>query len=653
VAGAGRQRRVGFAVAAAGAFLLALAGSVMSLASNVFSNLPRWPGPLDWVRQHSLRAMAVTGGVSAGFGAVALWRRSQGDGGRVLRPGAVEGAPNWVVARGETETVVRAVLDRGRVGAVGITTGVYGAGGFGKSTVAQLVCADRRIRRRFGQRVYWVTVGWGQRSRAQIAGKVAEATVLITGDERQFSDPEAAGAHLGSLLGEAGRPVLLVLDDVWEAGQLSPFLVGAPNCVRLVTTRITDMLPSDAVRVLVDRLEPEQALTVLNDDLPALPKQLAEALVAVCGRWALLLRLANRWIAEQAATDGDSARHAGDLLARLAAGPRAADRPGAVVDLADRVARNSLVQASVQASLSLLPQAVVRRFLELGAFAADEPIPIRVLLRLWGVEPGMDEAAVRRVCMDLQRLALAGVDPVGGGAVVLHDVLHAYARQDLGADWMAVRVWDAAIGNQIHALSDHASEVDAVAVAPDGTWLVTSCRDGTVRIWDVATGNQIRALSGDTNSVNAVAVSPDGIWLATGGSEHTVRIWHVATGNQIGTLVGHTGGVIALAVAPDGTWLASSTEHIVRIWDVATGRQIRALSGHTDWVDTMAVAPDGTWLATGGDDQTVLIWDVSNGRCITSMNIEEKIATAAWGSILVLGGSGGLYGYRFKPAEAA
>ncbi len=44
-------------------------------------------------------------------------------------------------------------------GTVGITTAVHGAGGFGKTTVAKMVRADRRVRRRFRGRVYWVTLG--------------------------------------------------------------------------------------------------------------------------------------------------------------------------------------------------------------------------------------------------------------------------------------------------------------------------------------------------------------------------------------------------------------------------------------------------------------------------------------------------------------
>ena len=58
--------------------------------------------------------------------------------------------PEWVVDRPAEAAQVVAALLRGGGASVGITTGLHGAGGFGKTTLALIVCADRRVRRRFG-----------------------------------------------------------------------------------------------------------------------------------------------------------------------------------------------------------------------------------------------------------------------------------------------------------------------------------------------------------------------------------------------------------------------------------------------------------------------------------------------------------------------
>ena len=160
----------------------------------------------------------------------------------------------------------------------------------------------------------------------------------------------------------------------------------------------------------------------------------------------------------------------------------------------------------------------------------------------------------------------------------------------------------------------HTSDVGAVAVAPNSSWLASGSWDGTVRIWDAVSGRQRAVLKGHTSDVGAVAVAPDSRWLASGSWDGTVRIWDAVSGRQRAVLKGHTSDVGAVAVAPDGSWLASgSSDGTVRIWDVDTGRQRAVLEGHASDVDAVAVALDGRWLASGSTDGTVRIWDVAIG----------------------------------------
>jgi WD40 repeat protein len=165
--------------------------------------------------------------------------------------------------------------------------------------------------------------------------------------------------------------------------------------------------------------------------------------------------------------------------------------------------------------------------------------------------------------------------------------------------------------------TSEASQVTAMAVAPDGSWLATAGRDG-VRIWDLATGQQTAFLAADTREGTAIAFAPDGSWLATTGAIG-VRIWDPATGRQTGAQK-YPGAARRIAVAPDGSWLASAGwARAVRVWDPATGQPIAALPGHTHAVDAMAVAPDGSWLATAQWDGPVRIWEPATGRRIATL----------------------------------
>jgi hypothetical protein len=96
----------------------------------------------------------------------------------------------WVVNRPAELSEVVTRLVGGRGGTAGITTALHGAGGFGKTTLALVVCADRRIRRRFGRYVYWVTVGRDARGAPALAAKVNDVIKLVAGEDATFTDPE-------------------------------------------------------------------------------------------------------------------------------------------------------------------------------------------------------------------------------------------------------------------------------------------------------------------------------------------------------------------------------------------------------------------------------------------------------------------------------
>jgi WD40 repeat protein len=716
---------------------------------------------------------------------------------RVPLPPELE-VPDWVVGRpAELSIVVRALVG-GRAGTVGITTGLYGAGGFGKTTLAQMACADRRVRRWFGGRVYRVTVGRDVRGAAAVAAKVNDVIRLVFDVDAAFADPQLAGARLGSLL-DAGPRRLLVLDDVWAAEQLAPFTEGGRGCARLVTTRVPELLAGRGTAVRVDQMTREQARALLTSGLPPLDEAVVAGLLAVTGRWPLLVRLVSQILADYAQVAGDESAVSAQgavLLEQLAAGgPAVVDElrgdGGRGLDVGQPDQRARAVRATIEASTDLLDGQDAERFAELGVFAEDETVPFGLVARLWRATAGLDDLRAAQVCKRLAQLALVSQVSGPAGGVALHDVIRDFLRAGLGErlaelnvklldavaaglaaasplngpDGCPVRVawwdlgdedryvWDHLIehlldagrpdeaeavagdlrwvgarlerfgpaapaadlatagtpraarrrgvlertahllapaepagtvvdvlhsrvaddpdwGPQVSALGDicrrprlvnrwplpdladpalrrvltgHTSQVVAVAVAPDASWLASGSWDGTVRIWDAATGRERATLTGHTGQVTAVAVAPDASWLASGGLDNTVRIWDAATGRERVTVTGHTGPVTAVAVAPDGSWLASASwDRTVRIWDAATGRQRATLTGHTGPVEAVAVAPDGSRLVSGSRDGTVRTWEAATWweRAILTghTGAVEAVAVAPDSSWLASGG---------------
>ncbi|MEU7872508.1 NB-ARC domain-containing protein [Dactylosporangium sp. NPDC049140] len=307
------------------------------------------------------------------------------------------------------------VLEDGR----GAVVAVAGAGGFGKTTLVAQVC--HQVRDAFPGGVLWVAVGEQVLERA-LAEKVNDLSELVGGARPALSDPAAAGHRLAALL--AGRPpTLLVVDDVWTASQLAPFLHGDARVV--ATSRSRGALPANARVHTLRPLGPALSRSLLRLGVPGLTD--TEPLVRRTGGWPILLALANGAI-QRSVEDGLTP----DAAAGLVAEQLHTDGPDSLdLDSADR--RDHAVQATVDASLRRLDADARDRFLELGVFAEDADVPVYVVQVLWAAS-GTPARVARRLIRTLADLALVSV---AGEALRLHDVLRAHLRQMLGPEGLA------------------------------------------------------------------------------------------------------------------------------------------------------------------------------------------------------------------------
>ncbi|GAA2657719.1 NB-ARC domain-containing protein [Streptomyces lunalinharesii] len=658
-----------------GLALLAGLGAAVSLflalAANPATSKERWPGPLDWLRQHPWLWVGVLGGLAVVVAVALTWWQSS-------PPAAVNDpspppppvVPAWFVDRHQTREAVDEVC-RG-AGEVGITTSLSGAGGFGKTTLAIAVANHRRVRRQFQSRIYTVTIGRDVRGRSAVAAKVAQATKFITGDTTEFDDPHTAGAHLGRLLDERPR-TLLVLDDVWEEEQLAPFLLGGSPCVRLVTTRNPKLLPPTARSIQVDQMSHTQSKAVLTHELPPLREDLVDGLLRVTGRWALLLRLTNRSIVLQTETGADPAAAAGQVLEQLRnLGPKAAANPTAdptTWDLDDPDQRNQAVQASIEAATTLLPPGGAARFTELGIFAEDEDIPVSVVAQLWQATDGLTEHQARVLLAQLHRLSLINLDNTrDGGRISLHDVVRDYLRSELGTanltrfnglliDAIATTLppaqplattapdpryawWQLEVGYLLDHLIDHllaAGRISsAEAVAGDVRWVEARLHQrGPTAPWtDLARINTAHTRRLARNLLQtAHLLSPTDSPHALVGILHNRLEAHPHWQSQI-TARRH-GAALRPYLA--NQWPPPDTPNPALQRTLTTPRLDRVLS--------VAIAPDGTWLAAASADGTVRIWDPASGTCTTTLtgpaNLASSVTIASDGTWLAAASADG------------
>ncbi|MCK9902826.1 protein kinase [Frankia sp. Cpl3] len=180
-------------------------------------------------------------------------------------------------------------------------------------------------------------------------------------------------------------------------------------------------------------------------------------------------------------------------------------------------------------------------------------------------------------------------------------------------------------------LAGHRNPVQAVAVSGDGRRVAAATADPSrptgpghaaeIRVWDVDGG---AAAAPDAAAPDAAA--PD----AAGGRCVAVLPGHAGT---IGTVALDGAGRVLVSGGDDGS---------VVVWDVDSGRPLHRFGEHSLRVRSVAVSQDGTTAASVADDGTFLVWDVAGGRLARALRRRrvdhshgEQVAVSADGRRVV------------------
>ena len=99
--------------------------------------------------------------------------------------------------------------------------------------------------------------------------------------------------------------------------------------------------------------------------------------------------------------------------------------------------------------------------------------------------------------------------------------------------------------------------------------------------------------------------------------------------NLVPSLIGHEGSVNALAYSPDGRHIVSGgDDDTLRIWDATSGEALMRLEGHESLVNALAYSPDGRHIVSGSLDSTLRIWDATSGEALMTLRGHESSVNA-------------------------
>jgi len=154
-------------------------------------------------------------------------------------------------------------------------------------------------------------------------------------------------------------------------------------------------------------------------------------------------------------------------------------------------------------------------------------------------------------------------------------------------------LWDTS-GKQLVELKASQYSFGSLIFSPDGKQVaVNSMDDKAILLYSIS-GKQLALLEG----LN-LAFSPDGKFLATGRKDGTVQFWD-SSGRKLALFQAHQGPVRIVVFSPDSKLLASGgDDSTVRLWDTS-GKQLVELKGHKQQsiISTVAFSPDSQLISS-------------------------------------------------------
>ena len=555
------------------------------------------------------------------------------------------------VRRPDIESQVHHVIESWH-GRGSLTIVLHAPGGFGKTTLADLISTTGSIISLFPDGVYWIGLG-ETIDLSSLVAKTNDLSFLLSGTRPDLQDAYLAAQNLTNTL--LGKTALLVLDDAWKLEDVSMF-VGGNSTVRLITTRDLRAVPEDCVVIRIPEMTTSESRSLLLSGIPANEDSTdLRPLEQLARGWPVLLKLLNAHLKEDI-QDGLSLHTAADSILS------AFRQRGLSAFTSEEVQYRDAVLASIlDDSINRLSADIRRRYLMITAFPDSVDIPTSVLAITWNVTASEAE----QICRRLYRASLIQTyirSESGQSSVRLHDIVRAILRNRVGEELASIESeivgswraqldigrrnwWQSLPLDQPYMwrylgwhLTKAAQWSDYTELTKD-LWFLS--RQSVICGRSATEAELSRALR-----VNAQVKSLHSFFEDMGhildpledadDREATLASWltipqwpestHLAMTEHQGksdasiepTDLKHTGGVLRCKTADfNGEAVVSvSSDRSVALWAVPSRQRLATFLGHTDWVRACAVDPAGAWIVSGSDDATLRMWDPGSGDCI-------------------------------------
>ncbi|CCH57953.1 hypothetical protein TBLA_0A01540 [Henningerozyma blattae CBS 6284] len=199
----------------------------------------------------------------------------------------------------------------------------------------------------------------------------------------------------------------------------------------------------------------------------------------------------------------------------------------------------------------------------------------------------------------------------------------------------ALYLWDGNTGDVSMLVDFNNILITSIVWSDDDCHISIGKNDGTLEIWDIDSMSLVRTMKSHLN-VRIGSQSWLETLIATGSKSGEIQINDVRIKNHIvSTWDNHKGEVCGLSYKSDGLQLASGgNDNTVMIWDTRTSLPQFIKRNHNAAVKALSWCPYiPNLLATGGGqyDKSINFWNTTNGARVGTIQTGSQVSSLHWG----------------------
>lgn len=188
----------------------------------------------------------------------------------------------------------------------------------------------------------------------------------------------------------------------------------------------------------------------------------------------------------------------------------------------------------------------------------------------------------------------------------------------------AVKLYNLADGKETFTLP---ADATALAFNADKTRLLTGHADKTAKMWDVAKGTFIQAVE-HTGPITGVMMAPSQQAIYVTSSDKSIALLPIQAPRIVPL---STKPLRSLAMHPNQTHLLiGGDEPVVQLVNIGNGVAERKLEGAEGAVFAVAASKNSQLVATGGQDQTIRLYQFNDGKLLSALKTKSPIQVLAF-----------------------